>query len=117
MDAIGVLEVLPRRVLGATEGRRKPEQREGPYGAPSLCEASGTLGAGRFIRTTISPQLKHYSKRGDLCVSTILLYNWVLFDKAKALAFVPTRCGRSVAIGDAGEVFEVEPAAAAYCPV
>ena len=51
MDVIGVLEVLPRRVLGA---------------APQV-------GAGRFIRTPIAPQLKHYSKRGDLCVSTIVV--------------------------------------------
>ena len=39
MEEIDVLAVLPRRVLGATEGRRKPERSEGPYGAPSLCEA------------------------------------------------------------------------------
>ena len=30
------------------------------------------LGAGRFIKTPISPQVEHYFKRGDLCVSTII---------------------------------------------
>ena len=51
MDEIGVLEVLSRRILGA---------------APQV-------GAGRFIKTPISPHVEHYFKRGDLCVSTIVL--------------------------------------------
>ena len=51
MDVIGVLEVLSRRARGA----------EPP------------LGVGRFIKTPISPQVEHYFKRGDFCVSTIVL--------------------------------------------
>ena len=51
MDEIEVLEVLPRRVLGA-----------GPQ-----------VGGGRFIKTSISPQVEHYYKGGDLCVTPILL--------------------------------------------
>ena len=50
MEEIDVLGVLPRRVLGA-----------GPQ-----------VGAGRFIKTSISPQVEHYYKGGDLCVTPIL---------------------------------------------
>ena len=50
MDEIEVLEVLHRRVLGA-----------GPQ-----------VGGGRFIKTSISPQVEHYYKGGDLCGCTIV---------------------------------------------
>ena len=51
MEEIDVLGVLPRRVLGA-----------GPQ-----------VGAGRFIKTSISPQVEHYYKGGDLCVTPIIV--------------------------------------------
>ena len=51
MDVIGVLEVLSRRALGA-----------GPQ-----------VGGGRFIKTPISPQVEHYFKRSDLCVTPTIL--------------------------------------------
>ena len=63
MEEIDVLGVLPRRVLGATEGcesRSGAKDRKGPQ-----------VGAGRFIKTSISPQVEHYYKGGDLCGSPI----------------------------------------------